>query len=88
MEASNKYAKVWALAHARKSSMENNNIDVFKRFHHQSDPIVQTYLYKDKLKKRSRSEGYPKPVIDMMKSSEQVKNLWVAPATPSTSQHF
>ena len=68
LEASNKYAKKWALSHARRNDMENNHKDVFKRFCHLSDPVIHSYLYKDKLKKRNRSTGYPIPVLGMIKS--------------------
>ena len=87
LEASNKYAKKWALSHARRNDMENNHKDVFKRFCHLSDPVIHSYLYKDKLKKRNRSTGYPIPVLGMIKTAEEIQGLTnVKPALQTRAQ--
>lgn len=70
-EATNRDVRDWQVEHARQRSLWQRNLDVFNRMMERSDPMIIGQLMAKKKEWRSRKE-YPKEVLDMCKSSDEI----------------
>ena len=73
-ESANKDIKKWQLSHARQNDPTNRNIDVFCRLLDRSDPYVATF-YSSKRKFKPKNEAFPKEVLALCKSSDEIYEL-------------
>ena len=71
-ESSNKDVKRFQTNLARQNSHENRNLDVFHRLMDRSDPHILHHFERQRKERRKRQEIFPKAVLDLCKSSDQI----------------
>ena len=73
-ESANKDIKKWQISRSRQTDPALRNFDTFCRLNDRSDPLVSTF-YSCKKKWRPKNENFPKEVLALCKSSDEILAL-------------
>ena len=76
-ESANKNIKAWQISRSRQTDPVLRNYDTFCRLMDRSDPLVASH-YSCKKKWRPKNENFPKEVLSLCKTSDEILALHTA----------
>ena len=77
-ESANKDLKAWQTKHARQIGPMQRSLDSFHRLMDRSDPLVLSYF--DTKKSKNNREPFPKEVLELCKTPDEILSLHIVDA--------